>query len=261
MSDRSCWRAVLALGVGLTCATTATAQVDAEDLDYDLFADVLVDDPESVTDASFHLLKVAGDASIPLQFSGGAGLTWLDGDLSALVNVKLRRLDRLELGARLDGDPGGGDLSGAVLGLRHQIHRYLAWGINASVKDRSGDSDAGGSFVFMARKRRVMGTALGMKGKLGAGVGDAISVDGVGLRATLETDWEAPRHVTLLAGVKARSVTEDFGGQVGVDGWLAAEAAAPGAVVMRLSLGFGVGGGARQRDLSAALFLVLEPTR
>ena len=42
---------------------------------------------------------------------------------------------------------------------------------------------------------------------------------------------------------------------------LAAEAAAPGAVVMRLSLGFGVGGGARQRDPSAALFLVLEPTR
>ena len=61
--------------------------------------------------------------------------------------------------------------------------------------------------------------------------------------------------------MKARSVTEDFGGKIGVDGWLAAEVPAPGAIVVRLSLGFGVGGGARQRDPSAALFLVLEPAR
>lgn len=64
----------------------------------------------------------------------------------------------------------------------------------------------------MARKRRWLGTLLGIKGKLAAGVGDAISIDGFGLRANMEVDWDAPGGVTLMAGTKVRSITEDFGG-------------------------------------------------
>ena len=64
----------------------------------------------------------------------------------------------------------------------------------------------------VARKRRWLGTLLGIKGKLAAGVGDAISIDGFGLRANMEVDWDAPGGVTLMAGAKVRSITEDFGG-------------------------------------------------
>jgi hypothetical protein len=177
-----------------------------------------------------------------------------------MANLKLHRSRRLQLGGRINADPANGDISDAVIGLRHQIHRYLAWGIKATARERAGadGSDAGGSFVFMARKRRWLGTLLGLKGKLGAGFGDAVSVGGIGLRSTVEFDWDARRDLTVLAGFKTRSATDDFGA-LGVDGWLATEVTAPRAAVLRLSLGFGVGGGTRQRDPSAALFLLLEP--
>ena len=249
----------LAAWTGFACVT-ASAQAGAEDFDYDLFADVLVDDPASAGDAPYHLLKIARDASIPLQVAGGIGLTWVDGDAAAMANLKLHRSRRLQLGGRINADPANGDISDAVIGLRHQIHRYLAWGIKATARERAGadGSDAGGSFVFMARKRRWLGTLLGLKGKLGAGFGDAVSVGGIGLRSTVEFDWDARRDLTVLAGFKTRSATDDFGA-LGVDGWLATEVTAPRAAVLRLSLGFGVGGGTRQRDPSAALFLLLEP--
>ena len=167
---------VIVLILTLLLVVVAAAQVGTEDLEYDLYSGVLVDDPER-----------AGERPVPLQVSGGVAVIWMDGDEDVLTNVKLRRRDRLEAGGRLDIDPASGDISGAVLGMRHQIHRYLAWGISDKVNDRANDNDTGGSFVLMARKRRWLGTLLGMKAQLGAGLGDAVALrgNGVGLRAVM----------------------------------------------------------------------------
>lgn len=254
-------RIILALGVGFSSVAVVAVQSDAQDLDYSLFAEVLVDDPDAAGDASFHLLRVPAQSTIPLQLDGGAGLTWSDGDPLVHANIKLRRRHRLEVGGRIDVDPGGDDFSGGVIGLRHQIHKYLAWGINATTQDRPAGtgSDTGGSFVFLVRKRSWMGTPLGIKSQLGLGIGNAISADGVGLRGSAETDWAAAKRLTVLVGVKGRSVTEDLSGQVGVDGWLAAHGALSERISLRLSLGLGLMGDGRQQDPSAGAFVVFAP--
>jgi hypothetical protein len=63
----------------------------------------------------------------------------------------------------------------------------------------------------------------------------------------------------LFGGVRARSVSSDFTDQAGLDGWLATQAFLLGQLVARVSLGLGLRGDARQRDPSAALFVVFAP--
>ena len=196
------------------------AQAGAEEFDFGLYSDALVDDPSAAGPASYHLLKAPWDSSVALHTSGGIGLTRWDGASAIRANVGLRRSGRLEIGARLLVDAEGAGFKGAVLGLRHQIHAYLAWGISGNVRDRgNAASDQGGTSVFMARARSVAGLPVGSLNKLGLELGDEISVDGVGLRASSQFDGQI-RGLTVIGGVQARSVKGDRSGAIGVDGWL-----------------------------------------
>ncbi|MDP7365552.1 MAG: hypothetical protein QF768_23475 [Candidatus Latescibacteria bacterium] len=65
-------------------------------------------------------------SSVALHTSFGIGLTRWDGASAIRANAGLRRSGRLEIGARLLVDAEGAGFKGAVLGLRHQIHAYLA---------------------------------------------------------------------------------------------------------------------------------------
>ena len=71
----------------------------------------------------------------------------------------------------------------------------------------------------MARARSVAGLSVGSLNKLGLELGDEISVDGVGLRASSQFDGQI-RGLTVIGGVQARSVKGDLSGAIGVDGWL-----------------------------------------
>ncbi len=234
------------------------AQAGAEEFDFGLYSDALVDDPSTAGPASYHLLKAPWDSSVALHTSGGVGLARWDGASAIRANVRLRRSGRLEIGARLLVDAEGAGFKGAVLGLRHQIHPYLAWGISGNVRDRgNAASDQGGTFVFMARARSVAGLPVGSLNKLGLELGDAISVDGVGLRASSQFDGQI-RGLTVIGGVQARSVTGDLSGAIGVDGWLGVQRDFA-TTRLRLSIDTGLGGSGRQRGKGVALFVEFRP--
>lgn len=234
------------------------AAADVDELDYDVAPAVLVEDPALAGDAPFHLLRVAADSTIPIDLSGSLGVRFVDGDATGLFNARVSRRQRLEIGTRLDARDDG-SLAAGTVGLRHQIHRYLAWGINATVRDGGSNSDSrrGGTFVFMARQRGLLGTPVGARAKVGTGIGRAIVADGLGVRGSLDLDYDSSM-MTLFAGVRGRTMTAS-GGTSGIDGWLGLTYPLSGIGTMRLSAATGLAGADRQPDLSVTAVLTVAP--
>ena len=249
----------------------ATAQGDSEDVDYDLFLGTVVDDPDNAGSAPYHLWKVVNDSSIPLQFSAAVGSVWsdltqLDEEPATPLNVRLGRKDRLELGGRVDGALTAGDVVGFTVGIKHQIHRYFAWGLNmktGELGERAAKEERGkgygGSFVFIANEKHFLGTRAGMKYKLGIGLGDAISTRGAALRLALESRLDVLRSADFVGGLNGRAVSRDFTDNLGVDGLLGVETSFSGPLALRTVLSFGLAGDASQDNARGSLFLTYRP--
>ncbi len=235
-------------------------------MDYDLFLGTMVDDPDRAGSAPYHLWQVVNDSSIPVQFSAAVGTVWsdlgqLDADPATPVNLRLGRKNRLELGARVDGALTAGDVTGFTVGMKHQIHRYFAWGVNVQREDlneRAGEKSSrgyGGSFVFIANEKHFLGTPIGIKYKFGIGLGDAISARGAALRLALEGRSDVFESTDIVGGLNGRAVNRDFTDNLGVDGMLGAETRLSGLLALRILIGFGLAGDASQDNARGSLFL------
>ena len=213
-------------------AATALAQGGADDVDYDLFLSTIVDDPDHAGSAPYHLWRILNDSSIPVQFSAAVGAVWsdvtqLDQEPVTPVNLRLGRKDRLELGGRVDGTLTAGDVVGFTVGIKHQVHRYFAWGVNMQAEDlnestakKKNSRGYGGSFVFIANEKRFLGTRAGMKYKLGIGFGDAITARGAALRLDIEGRLDLSGSTYLVGGLQGRSSSRNFADNLGVNGSL-----------------------------------------
>ena len=253
-------------------AATALAQGDAEDVDYDLFLSTIVDDPDHAGSAPYHLWRILNDSSIPVQFSAAVGAVWsdltqLDQELVTPVNLRLGRKNRLELGARVDGKLTAGDVVGFTMGMKHQIHRFFAWGMNMQAEDlnksageKKGGRGYGGSFVFIANEKRFLGTRAGMKYKLGIGLGDAITVRGAALRLALEGRLDLSGSTYFVGGLQGRSSSRDFADNLGVNGSLGAETRLTTPLALRSLISFGLAGDASQVNARGSLILTYRPS-
>ena len=252
-------------------ATTALAQGDSEDVDYDLFLSTIVDDPDNAGPAPYHLWRVLTDSSIPVQFSVAAGSVWsdltqLDQEPVTPLNLRVGRKGRLELGGRIDGTLTAGDVVGFTVGIKHQIHRYFAWGVNMQAEDLNESAGEkkdgrgyGGSFVFIANEKRFLGTRTSMKYKLGIGLGDAITARGAALRLTLEARLNLSGSTHFVGGLSGRSVSRDFTDNFGLNGSLGAETRLSGPVALRTLISFGLAGDASQHNARGSLILTYRP--
>jgi len=260
--------AVLA-GLLICAAAPAPAQVDTETLDYDLFLETLVDDPDRAGPGPYHLWKIATDGDIPIRFSAGTGLVWADlselGQEPAMpFNFKIRKKGRLEVGGAVDRLLQASGIAAFTLGIKHQIHRCFAWGLNLHSADRKppGEGKAESarksatSFVFLANEKHFLGTRIGMKYKFSAGLGDAITRGGVALQLGAEGKLEASESVAVLASLKGRSRSEGFSAELEINGLLGATLRLfGGPSTLRATLGYGLAGDSRQDRLSGSLFL------
>ena len=266
-------RLLVLLVLGFAPATTQ----GSENVDYDLFLETVVDDPDKAGSAPYHLWQVINDSSIPIQYSIAAGSIW--SDLSQLnqepntpLSVRLGRKDRLELGGRVDGTLTAGNVVGFTVGIKHQIHRYFAWGVNLQSEDREGGDGGngssngsgssrgyGGSFVFIANEKHFLGTRAGMKYKLGIGLGDAITARGASLRLALEGRLDLSGSTDFVGGLNGRAISRDFKDNLGVDGMLGAETRLSGPLALRTMISFGLGGDASQDNTRGSLFLTYKP--
>ena len=256
-------------GLLICAAAPAPAQVDTEDLDYDLFLETLVDDPDQAGPAPYHLWKIATDGNIPIRFSAATGLVWadlseLDQEPAMPFNFKIRKKGRLEVGGAVDRFLQASDIAAFTLGIKHQIHRCFAWGLNLHSADRkpTGGEKADSarksatSFVFLANEKHFLGTRIGMKYKFSAGLGDAISRGGVALQLGAEGKIEASKSVDVLASLKGRSRSEGFSADLEINGLLGATLRLFGGTsTLRAALGYGLAGDSRQDHLSGSLFL------
>ena len=256
-------------GLLICAAAPVPAQVDTEDLDYDLFLETLVDDPDQAGPAPYHLWKIATDGDIPIRFSAGTGLVWADlselGQEPAMpFNFKIRKKGRLEVGGAVNRFLQASDIAAFTLGIKHQIHRCFAWGLNLHSADRkptggkTADSarKSATSFVFLANEKHFLGTRIGMKYKFSAGLGDAITRGGVALQLGAEGKIEASKSVDVLASLKGRSRSEGFSADLGINGLLGATLRLFGGTsTLRAALGYGLVGDSRQDHLSGSLFL------
>ena len=216
-----------------SCCAPATAQHGSDDVDYDLLLGTVLNNPDNAGPEPYHLWQVINDSSIPVQFSVTAGSVWsdltqLDQEPATPLSLRLGKKGRLELGGRVDGALTAGDVTGFTVGIKHQIHRYFAWGVNMQTEEMDGRSGQkksrrhGQSFVFIANEKRFLGTRVGMKYKLGIGIGDAISTRGAALRLALEGKLDLSRSTSFIGGLNSRAVSQEFNDNVGVDGMLGA---------------------------------------
>ena len=253
-------------------AAMALAQGDAEDVDYDLFLSTIVDDPDQAGSAPYHLWRVLNDSSIPVQFSVAVGAVWsdltqLDQELDTPLNLRLSRKGRLELGGRVDGALTAGDVVGFTMGIKHQIHRFFAWGVNMQAEDLNesagGKKDGrgyGGSFVFIANEKRFLGTRAGMKYKLGIGFGDAITARGAALRLALEGRLDLSASTYFVCGLNGRSVSRDVADHFGLNGSVGADTRLSGPLALRSLISFGLAGDASQVNARGSLILTYRPS-
>ena len=221
----------------------------------------------------YHLWQVVNDSSIPVEYSFAVGSVWsdlsqLDAQPATPVNVRIGRKNRLELGGRVDGVLTDGDVVGFTMGLKHQIHRYFAWGVNMQSEDlgarkgeKSGGRGYGWSFVFIANEKHFLGTRAGMKYRLGMGLGEAITARGAALRMALEGRLDASRSTGIVGGLNGRSVSRDFADHFGIDGMIGAETRIDGPLAVRTMVSFGLVGDASQDTARGSLFLMYRPRR
>ena len=161
----------------------------------------------------------------------------------------------------MDGALTAGDVTGFTVGMKHQIHRYFAWGVNMKREDLNQSAGQksgrgyGGSFVFIANEKHFLGTPIGMKYKFGVGLGDAISARGAALRLALEGRSDVSESTDIIGGLNGRAVSRDVANNLGIDGMVGAQTRLSGPLALRIVVSFGIAGDASQDNARGSLFL------